>query len=67
MGTSRRQVPAVLARLERRFSAWRNSRTVGQRIPDPLWKAAVRVAAEHGLNQTASVLKLDYLDSARFE
>ena len=60
MTPSRTRVPATLARLERRFSAWRRSRAVGQRIPDPLWTAAVQVAAEHGVNQTASVLSLDY-------
>lgn len=60
MGVSRRKVPAALARLERRFEAWRESRSVGERIPEPLWKAAVQVAAEHGLNRTASFLKLDY-------
>jgi hypothetical protein len=60
MGVGRTKVPAVLARLERRFATWRKSRSVGERIPKWLWKAAVQVAAEHGLNQTASVLKLDY-------
>lgn len=60
MGVSRTKVPAALARLERRFVAWRKSRSVGQRIPEPLWKAAVQFAAEHGVNQTASVLSLDY-------
>lgn len=60
MGASRGDLPASLARLERRFSSWRKSRIVGQRIPDPLWKAAVEVAAEHGVNRTASVLNLDY-------
>lgn len=60
MSVSRTKSLASLARLERRFTAWRKSRSVGQRIPHPLWKAAVQVASEHGLNQTASALKLDY-------
>lgn len=60
MGASRTKVPADLARLERRFSAWRRSRSVGERIPDPLWESAAQVAAEHGVNRTASILRLDY-------
>lgn len=60
MGSSRRKVPSALARLERRFATWRKSRSMGERIPEPLWKAAAQVAAQHGLNQTASVLSLDY-------
>jgi hypothetical protein len=60
MGVSRTKVPPALARLERRFATWRKSRSVGERIPEPLWKAAVQFASAHGLNQTASVLSLDY-------
>jgi hypothetical protein len=33
---------------------------VGSRIPDQLWSLAVTLAEAHGLNRTASVLKLDY-------
>lgn len=60
MGVKRVQVPAALARLERRFSSWRATRSVGERIPSSLWRAATKAAAEHGLNRTASVLSLDY-------
>ena len=60
MVVERTKMPAALARLERRFAAWRKSRSVGERIPEPLWRAASQVAAEHGLNRTASVLRLDY-------
>jgi hypothetical protein len=60
MGVARWKVPAALARLERRFAAWRKSRSVGERIPERLWEAAVEVAAHHGLNRTASILRLEY-------
>ncbi len=60
MAVSRMEVPVGLARLERRFASWRKSRSIGERIPEPLWKAAVQFASAHGLNQTASVLRLDY-------
>jgi hypothetical protein len=35
-------------------------RKVRTRIPDELWILAVKLAVAHGLNRTASVLKLDY-------
>jgi len=53
-------VPASLSRLEKRFAAWRNTRSSGQRIPESLWRAAAKLASKHGLNRTARVLNLDY-------
>ena len=50
MGVGRTKVPAVLARLERRFATWRKSRSVGERIPKRLWKAAVQVAVKAALD-----------------
>ena len=60
MAEKRSEVPAVLSRLAQRFADWRTTRSVGERIPAPLWKAAVKVAGQYGLNRTASVLSLDY-------
>ena len=60
VGRKRRDVPASLARGRGRFDAWRRVRKVRTRIPDQLWKLAVKLAVAHGLNRTASVLKLDY-------
>lgn len=59
-GRKRYEVPARLSRLEQRFAAWRKRRHQGGRIPQPLWKAAAKLARDCGLNQTARVLKLDY-------
>jgi len=59
-GRKRREMPAPLSRLEQRFAAWRKTRVHGERIPQPLWKAAAKLAKDCGLNQTARVLKLDY-------
>jgi hypothetical protein len=56
----RSEVPASLSRLAQRFDAWRKTRVSGQRIPENLWKSAVRMAGEHGLNRTAQILNLDY-------
>jgi hypothetical protein len=54
------EVPASLSRLEQRFASWRSTRVSGERIPERLWNAAAKSAAEHGLNRTARILNLDY-------
>ena len=56
----RSEVPASLSRLGQHFAAWRKMRGAGQRIPESLWKSAVKLATEHGLNRTARALSLDY-------
>jgi hypothetical protein len=57
---SRRSESAHLRRLESRFQAWRKTRVLGERIPEPLWQAAAKVAADVGVGRAASALKLDY-------
>ena len=54
------EIPAPLARGRARFEAWRRARTPGTRIPERLWKLAVKLADAHGLSPTASALRLDY-------
>jgi hypothetical protein len=53
-------IPTPLARGRARFEAWRRTRAVGARIPERLWTLAVKLADAHGLNRTASALRLDY-------
>ena len=60
VGRKRGDVPASLARGLDRFEAWRRGRKLRTRIPDRLWDVAVKLAVAHGLNRTASILKLDY-------
>ncbi len=60
-GRKRGEVSARLLRLERRFAEWRRTRKRGERIRLSLWKSAAKLAARYGLNQTATVLKLDYV------
>jgi hypothetical protein len=43
-----------------RFEAWRGLRKVGSRIPQSLWKLAVRLAHTHGVSRTALALRIDY-------
>ena len=59
-GGKRGDVPADLAKARERFARWRRSKQPGSRIPQPLWKLAVKLAGTHGLARTASALKLDY-------
>jgi hypothetical protein len=54
---------AGLARLEvarRRMELWRKTRQGRARIPERLWKSAVRLAAAYGLCRTAQILGLNY-------
>jgi hypothetical protein len=57
---NQRDVPAELARGLNRFAGWRRTKKPKSRIPQPLWELAVKLAAKHGLHQTARTLKLDY-------
>ena len=61
MGASeRRGLPPDLAQGRSRFQAWRGERKLGERIPQPLWDLAVRLAKLHGVSRTATALGLDY-------
>ncbi len=42
------------------LAAWRAEPGKGQRIPDALWRKAVRAAKRHGLNPVSKALGLDY-------
>src|SRR5476651_508392 len=59
-GSKRDEIPPVLARAQARFRDWRGQRTIGCRIPEPLWRLAVKLAIAHGACRTASALGLDY-------
>jgi hypothetical protein len=61
MGTKRRRdVPARLEGLRRRFERWRRTRKVRARIPEPLWASAVKSAAKYGIHRTAKAVRVDY-------
>jgi hypothetical protein len=53
-------LPARLEAVRRRFEKWRLGRNGHERIPEALWAAAVRAAAQHGVYPTVRVLGLDY-------
>ena len=56
----RRDFPARLAALRRRFEDWRKTHQPRSRIPEPLWRSAVKMAGVYGLHRAARVLRLDY-------
>ena len=63
--TKRGEIPASLSRLIGDFSAWREKRSAGERIPDRLWNRAAKCAAKHGVNRTATLLSVDYYSLKR--
>ena len=54
------EVPAGMQRICRRFERWRSSHRGRLPIPEELWASAAAVAREHGVFQTAKVLRLEY-------
>ncbi len=54
-------IPHGMRRTYRRFAYWRGAHP-GVRLPIPprLWKAAAKLAREHGVCRTAQVLRLEY-------
>ena len=58
--SKRGPLPPDLGRAQGRFQVWRKRRQVGERIPQPLWAMAARLAGTHGVSRTAAALGLDY-------
>lgn len=46
--------------VQRRFEGWRRERKGRARIPEALWRAAVKMAETYGVNRAATALRLDY-------
>jgi hypothetical protein len=49
-----------LRRLAERLESWRKRTPIPRRLPEAIWKAAVDLAREHGVNPVAKALRLDY-------
>ena len=54
------EIPAGMRRVCRRFERWRRGHKARLPIPEALWASAAEVAREHGVFQTAKVLRLEY-------
>jgi hypothetical protein len=58
-------IPIALSEARRQLDHWRSQRpTKRTRLPQELWRKAVVLAQEHGLNKTARALNVKY-DSLR--
>ena len=51
-----------LEEVQGQFQAWRQQRTKGQRIPDPLWQAAVALYPRYSVYRISRTLRLDHMD-----
>jgi hypothetical protein len=54
-----------IVQLQRQFEQFRSSHPLRARIPEALWRAAVELARQHGLNAVAHPLRLDYMGLKR--
>jgi hypothetical protein len=57
---TKRDLPARLEGVRRRFETWRRRRKVRSPIPKELWAAAVKMAGTYGIHRTAKALRVDY-------
>lgn len=62
---SREVLPANIQRVAAKFKLWRKQKSRGERIPDRLWAAAIRLSKTHGICPVATALGLAYYDLKR--
>jgi len=60
MATGTPDVLAGVRRVYQRLQRWRSTRKPRAPIPEKVWAGAVEAARQHGLFQTAQVLRLEY-------
>ncbi len=53
-------IPHNMRKVQRRFEQWRSAHTGRLPIPQRLWTAAAELGREHGVFNTAKVLRLEY-------
>jgi hypothetical protein len=54
------EIPIGMRRVWRRFERWRKGHKVREPFSEALWASAAEAAREHGVFQTAKVLRLEY-------
>ena len=54
-------IPEPIAQLQEQLTQWRNSNQPRTRLPESFWNAAVELARQYGIYQTAHPLRLDYV------
>ena len=59
-------LPPKLKAIHQRFQRWRNSRKKRrERIPERLWRAAVKLCTEYSINTVAMALRVNHTDLKR--
>lgn len=53
-------VPADVLRVSERFESWRKNKSGRERIPEPLWAAALKLCARHGVERVRRSLRVNY-------
>lgn len=59
------ELPANVAKTIARFAAWRKERRRGERIPEELWRAAIKVGRKFGLYRATQLLRVQYYELKR--
>ncbi|HMF90229.1 MAG TPA: hypothetical protein VKL40_06275 [Candidatus Angelobacter sp.] len=54
-------IPEPVAQLQQELNQWRSTNRPRTRLPEPFWNAAVELARQYGIYQTANPLRLDYV------
>lgn len=62
---SSKPVAEPIVQLQRQLEQFRSSHAHRARIPEALWRAAVELARQHGLQAVAHPLRLDYMGLKR--
>ena len=62
---SNKPIAEPIMQLQRQLEQFRGSHAHRARIPEALWRAAVELARQHGLNAVAHPLRLDYMGLKR--
>ena len=57
-----KELPGNMQEVRDALERWRRTRKKRSAIPEDLWQAAARLAAEYGVSQTANTLRLNYGD-----
>ena len=55
-----KQLREEAEKVRRPLEAWRKTRKVGARIPEPLWTAMTRLATIYGINPVSEILRIPY-------
>jgi len=61
----KQQFPEAVERVRRQFEIWRSVKDRRDRIPEPLWDAAVDAARHHGVHAVCRAVSLEHAALSR--